>query len=124
VTFIGGPQITRNHDIMAEVAGVGVPRDRAGAFSRLLSSRHHHNDNRSSPDLLNLTSKRLICPPGLPGNTSQSGGARYVLTLPPELYQQALLAIYLNAKFLGQVPMLIPNSFVNMPAIFASVLTR
>jgi hypothetical protein len=116
VTFIGVPQITRNHDIMAEVAGVGVPRDRAGAFSRLLSSRHHHNDNRSSPDLLNLTSKRLICPPGLPGNTSQSGGARYVLTLP--------LAIYLNAKFLGQVPMLIPNSFVNMTAIFAFVLTR
>jgi hypothetical protein len=73
----------------------------------------------------------LICPPGLPGNASQSnvvvqvaGGARYVLTMPPELYQQALLAIYLNAKFLGQVPMLIPNSFVNMPAIFASVLTR
>jgi hypothetical protein len=62
-----------------------------------------------------MASKRLICPPGLPGNASQSnvvvqvaGGARYVLTLPPELYQQALLAIYLNARFLGQVPMLIP----------------
>ena len=51
----------QNHDI---IAAVGVARDRAGeagtasphiALPRLLSSRHHHNDNSSSPDLLNLT---------------------------------------------------------------------
>ena len=98
----------------------------------LPSSRHHHNDNRSSPDLPNLTSKRLICPPGLPGNASQSnvvvqvaGGARYVPTLPPELYQQALLAIYLNAKFLGQVPMLIPcQQLRQYTCNISSVLTR
>jgi hypothetical protein len=52
----------QNHDIMAAVAGIGVARDRAGepqphiALPRLQSSRHHHNDNSSSLDLLNLTS--------------------------------------------------------------------
>ena len=50
---------------MAAVVGVGVARDRAGtasphiALPRLQSSRHHHNDNSSSPDLLNLTSTAL-----------------------------------------------------------------
>jgi hypothetical protein len=57
----------QNHDIMA---AVGVARDRAGkagtasshiALPRLSSSRHNHNDNSSSPDLLNLINVTQPC---------------------------------------------------------------
>jgi hypothetical protein len=56
---------------MAEVAGVGVARDRAGGgWGSLIfialpysvdypSSRHKCNDNRSSPDLFNLIGRTL-----------------------------------------------------------------
>jgi hypothetical protein len=54
---------------MAEVAGVGVARDGAGGrlgqphlYSFTLDyplSRHKCNDNRSSPDLLNLIGRTL-----------------------------------------------------------------
>jgi hypothetical protein len=42
---------------MAVVAGVGVARDRAGgeAGDSLILITLNHNNNKSSPDLLNLT---------------------------------------------------------------------